>query len=152
MQWTDILIIVFAVLAVIVAALYFLNKWASKKNNEQQSVIEKTKQSTTIFVIDKKRDKAQNVTLPKAITDNLPKMAKTMKMNFVKAKVGPQIVTLMSDKRIYSMIETQKSYKVELAGIYIVSVKGMKTAHEMKEAAKEKSVKEKALKKEKKDK
>ena len=137
----EIFIIVIIVVALIVAALYFLNRWTAKKTVEQQSLIEKTKQQASIYVIDKKRDKAQNVTLPKAISDNLPKMYKFMKLYFIKAKIGPQIMTFISDKKVYNMISAQKTYKVELAGIYIVSVKGQKTPLELKQAAKEKAAK-----------
>lgn len=144
---SDIIIIVMAVVAVIAGALFFLNRWVSKKSVEQRSVIEKTKQQASIFVIDKTHDKAQNVTLPKSVTENMPKATKLMKMYFVKAKVGPQIVTLMCDKKAFLALEPKKTYKVDLAGMYIVSVKGMKSEKELKELAKTKKLKEKEEKK-----
>ena len=140
----DVLIIVGVVLLLIAAGLYFLNRWASKRVSGQQSMIEKTKQPASIYVIDKKHDKAENVTLPKVVTENLPKMSKVVKMHFVKAKVGPQIVTLMCDKHIFNNISLKKTYNVELAGIYIVSVKGLKSKFEQKEAVKAKRLKVKA--------
>jgi len=132
----DWIIIALVIVAVIVAALYYLNRWASKKQVGQQELIEQTKQRADIYVIDKRRDKAENVNLPKAVSGQLPKLTKLMKMYFVKAKVGPQIVTLMCEKRVFNHIDVKKSYKVELAGMYIVGVKGMKTAAEEKQAAK----------------
>ena len=138
----DIAIIVLAVVAVIVAGLYFLNKWASKKMGDQQELIEKSKQTVSIYTIDKKHDKAENVTLPKVVVENLPKTSKVMKMYFVKAKVGPQIVTLMCEKNIYNAIPLKKNLKVELAGIYIVSVKGMKSEAELKKIKREKKARE----------
>ena len=139
----DILLIVGLVVVVIIVALYFLNRWASKRMSNQQSMIEKTKQAASIYVIDKKRDKAANVTLPKVVTENLPKASKLMTMNFVKAKVGPQIVTLICDKNVFNALDVKKTFQVELAGIYIVSVKGMKTAFEVKEAKRAKKSKAK---------
>ena len=147
MSFGDVMIIVIAVVVVVGAGLYFLNRWASKKSVEQQSVIEKAKQQTSIYVIDKKRDKAENVNLPKSVLENLPKMAKAMKLYFVKAKVGPQITTLMCEKNIFNMIEPKKTYKVEVAGMYIVSLKGMKSAEELKEQAKLRKQREKEDKK-----
>ncbi|MCL2354060.1 MAG: hypothetical protein FWC69_05465, partial [Defluviitaleaceae bacterium] len=113
----DILIIVFAAIVAIAAGLYFLNRWASKRYSVQQDMVSKNKMPASIYVIDKKHDKAANVQLPKMVSDNLPKTAKVMKMHFIKAKVGPQIVTLMCDKNIYGFLELRKSYNVELAGI-----------------------------------
>jgi len=46
-------------------------------------------------------------------------------MPIVKAKVGPQILTLMCDKNIYDVLVPKKTMKVELAGIYITKVSGM---------------------------
>jgi len=142
--WLDILVIVFLVVVALGIGFYFLNRWATKRYSQQQDMVEKTKQSADIFVIDMKRDKAENVNLPKAVMENLPRTAKAVKMNFVKAKVGPQIVTLMCDKSIYSALSPKKNFKVELAGIYIVSVKGAKTIHEQKEAQKSKKAEAKA--------
>ena len=142
----DILIIVGVVLVLLVAGLYFLNNWASKKMTKQNDIIAKTKQSASIYVIDKKRDKAQNVTLPKVVVQNLPKLSKRIKMNFIKAKIGPQIMTLMSDKATFEYLSAKKNFQVELSGIYIVSVKGMKTKHQLKQEQKEKLAKEKMAK------
>ena len=141
--WIDILLIVIAVLGAIVAGLYFLNRWASRRVADQQDMVEKTKQSASIYVIDKRRDKAANVTLPKVVMENLPRSAKVMKMYFVKAKVGPQIVTLMCEKTVFNALDVKKTFQVELAGIYIASVKGMKTKYELKQAQKAKKLKAK---------
>lgn len=142
-NWIDIVLIVFAVIVVLAAGLYFLNRWANKRYTQQNDMVQKSKQSAEIYVIDMKRDKAENVTLPKVVTDNLGRTAKMMKMHFVKAKVGAQVVTLMCDKNIFSSLEAKKKYKVELAGIYIVSVKGAKTKFEIKEIEKAKKAKAK---------
>ena len=150
MNVTDIIIIVVVVIAVIFAALYFLNRWASSKSVDQQSIIDKTKMTVSIYIIDKRKDKMKNVNLPKAVMDNVPKWSGFMNHHFVKAKVGPQILTLMSDKKAYKFMEAKKTYKVDLAGIYIVSVKGMKSDFERKEAAKEKKAKAKLEKQSKK--
>jgi len=144
----DITLIVIAVLGAVLGGLYFLNRWASKKVTAQQEMVNKTKQSASIYVIDKRHDKAANVTLPKVVMENLPRTTKLMKMHFVKAKIGPQIMTLMCEKGVYNALDVKKTFQVELAGIYIVHVKGMKTKYELKQAAKAKKarakVKEKA--------
>lgn len=139
----DIVLIVMAIVVAIVAGLYYLNKAAYKKMDEQQAIMDTHKMQTTIYVIDKKRDKITNISLPKAAQAQIPKYAKMMKMYFVKAKIGPQIVTLMCDKNVFNGIPMKKNIKAEIAGMYIISFAGMKSADEMKKIQKEKKKKEK---------
>ena len=131
----DIAIIVGVVLVGVVVGLYYLNKWAAKKTSEQQKFVDSSKMDVTIFVLDKKHDKAANVNLPKAVMAKLPKMYKFMKMYFVQAKVGPQIVTLMCEKRIFNHLPVKKNVKVELAGMFISNIKGLRSDYEIKQAA-----------------
>ena len=139
MNAMDIILIVAAAVAAIVAGIYFLNKWAAKRMTGQQEIIDRTRTVTTIYVIDKKKDKAANVNLPKAAASQMPKVYKFIKMPFVKAKIGPQIVTLMCDGKVFKALPVKKSVKVGLAGIYIVDMVGMKTEKEMKEQKKQKA-------------
>ena len=143
----DIMLIVIVVLGLIVAGLYMLNRWAGRRMSEQQSAIEQAKQAASIYVIDKKHDKAANVNLPKVVMENMPKTSKVMKMYFVKAKIGPQIMTLMCEKHVFNALDVKKTYQVELAGIYIAGIKGMKSKYEQKQAAKARKAKAKASKK-----
>jgi len=143
----DILLIVIVALGAIIGGLYLLNRWASKRLHGQQDMIEKTKQSTSIYVIDMKHDKAANVHLPKVVMDNMPRTAKLMKMYFVKAKIGPQIMTLMCEKQVFAALDVKKTFQVELAGIDIVSVKDMKSKYEKKQKRKAKKQKAKEDKK-----
>jgi len=133
-----------AVVGIGILVFYFLSKWSYKKMGEHQEIIERTRQSTTIFVIDKSRGRLKPGILPKAVMDQMPRSAKLLKMNFVKAKVGPQIVTLVCDKDIYNALPLKKNAKVELSGMYISSMQGLKTKEELKAMKKEK--KEKAKK------
>lgn len=144
MSFLDIIIIVAVVIGALLAGLYFLNKWAYKRMDTQQTMIDKMKNSMSIYVIDKKRDKITNVNMPKAVIDQMPKMYKRMKLCFVQAKIGPQIMTLMCDKNVFAAIPIKKNVKVEIAGMYIVSVAGMKTPQELKALKKEKKLKAKA--------
>ena len=127
----DIGIIIFVVVVIVVVVIYLLNRWASKRLVEQSSLIERTKQPASIYVIDKKRDKMQNANFPKAIQEQVPKWNKLIKMYLVKAKIGPQIMTLMCDKHVFEALPLKKTVKVDLAGIYIVHMKGMKSKKEM---------------------
>lgn len=148
MTWGDWLILIIAVIAVIAGVLIFLNKKAYKKMSQQNEMIEQSKMLQNAYIIDKTRDKISNVkSLPKVVIDNVPKWSKFMKMNFVKAKIGPQIVTLITDKRVYKALPVKKSVKIEIAGLYIVNMVGMKSDEELKAIEKAKKEKAKAEKK-----
>ena len=136
MQLLDILIIVAILIAIIVLVLYFLNKWAGRRMANQQEMIEQHKQTATIYIIDKKKDKITNANLPKAMASQIPRMGRLMKMPLVKAKIGPQIVTLICDNAVFPALPVKKNVTVEIAGAYIVSMKGMKTKQQLAEQRK----------------
>jgi hypothetical protein len=128
---------VVAILAIVVMAVfYFLNKWAGKKAAAQQDMVEQHKQTVSIYVIDKKKDKITNAGFPKAVQDQIPRMAKIMKTPLVKAKIGPQIMTLVCEAKVFDALPLKKTVSVEIAGAYIVGMKGMKTKMEMAEMRK----------------
>ena len=114
-----------------VVVVYFLNRWAGKRTAQHQEMVAQHKQTMSIYVIDKKKDKLTNANLPKAMTDQMPRMGKFMKMPLVKAKVGTQIMTLVCDENVFNALPIKKNVSVEMAGIYIVGMKGMKTKLEM---------------------
>ncbi|MDR1914343.1 MAG: hypothetical protein LBQ68_07685 [Clostridiales bacterium] len=141
MQLWDILFLVFIIVGVLGVGLYFLNRWASKRMVEQQDTLERVKQTVNIFIIDKKKQKPLNSSLPKEVKSKLPPIYRFMKAPLVKAKVGPQIVTLMSDPKVFDALPIKKQVKVELAGVYISGMPGMKTKAEIQALAKAKKTK-----------
>jgi hypothetical protein len=114
-------------------ALFLLNRWASKRMVQQQDMIERSRQPASIYVIDKKMERIRNANFPKVVYEQMPKWNRFMKVPLVKAKIGPQIMTLMCDRQVFDVLPIKKTVKVELAGIYISSMKGMKTKKEMRE-------------------
>ena len=129
--WMVLLIIVI-ILAVVLAVLYFLGKKAQKKQEAQQAQIEASKQTVSMLVIDKKRTPLKEAGLPQMVIDQTPKMMRRMKLPVVKAKVGPKIMTLISDEKIFELIPVKKEVKAQVSGIYIVGVKGVRGALETK--------------------
>ncbi|MCI8341962.1 MAG: hypothetical protein HFE62_01910 [Firmicutes bacterium] len=121
----DIFIIVTIIVAVAMFVMFRIGKKNYAKNLEAQTFINQYKMITPILVIDKKFEKPTPNNLPKNIYEQLPKSAKLRKMPIVKAKVGPQITTLMCDKNIYDNLVVKKTVKVELAGIYISNIVGL---------------------------
>lgn len=120
-----ILIVIFIIVGII-AGIYFLNRYTYKKMNQQQALIDKNKVTASIYVIDKKRQLPTDANLPKAVIEAMPRLYKMRKAYCVKAKVGPQIATLMCEKKIFEELHPKKTFKVELAGMYIVGLKGHK--------------------------
>ncbi len=148
MNISDIVLLVFLIAAILGIGFYFLNKWAFKRMNTQNEMIEQYKTTQTAYIIDKRRDKAANVNLPKAVQEKMPKASRFVKLNFVKVKIGPQILTLVADKNVYKALPLKKSIKIDIAGLYIVSMAGLKTPEQIKAIEKEKKEKAKLAKKE----
>ena len=122
---TIILLVVLAVVAIALVALYFLGKKAQKKQAEQQELMEANKQTVSMLIIDKKRMKLKDAGLPQMVLEQAPKLMRNTKLPVVKAKVGPQIITLISEEKIFDSIPVKKEVKAVVSGIYILDVKGL---------------------------
>lgn len=123
--WSIVLIIILVILIAAIVVLYFLGKRAQKKQAEQQEQIEAYKQNVSMLIIDKKRMKLKESGLPQTVIDSTPKLMRRAKLPIVKAKVGPQVMTLVADERIFDSIPVKKEVKAVVSGIYITSVKGL---------------------------
>lgn len=126
MQIWQIILIVLAVLAIVLVGLYFLGRKMQSKMDQQQNLINQHKMTTSILVIDKKKEKITNSNLPKTVIEQFPKVYRFKKMPLVKAKVGPQITTFICDDKVFKKLPTKKVVKVDIAGLYIVSIKSIK--------------------------
>lgn len=122
----QILLIILIVLVVLFGVLYFFGKKMQTKMDQQQNIINQSKTTASILVIDKKKDKITNSNLPKMVMDQFPKWYRFRKIPLVKAKIGPQITTLICDDKLFKKLPTKKVVKVEIAGLYIVSIKSIK--------------------------
>lgn len=122
---TIVLLVILGILIVSVVVLYFLGKKAQKRQAEQQQQIEAMKQTVSMLIIDKKRMKLKESGLPQAVIEQSPKLMRNSKLPIVKAKVGPQIMSLVSDEKIFDSIPVKKEVKAVVSGIYITDVKGL---------------------------
>ncbi len=120
-----IAIIVIAVLIGLFVALYFLGKKAEKRQAEQQATLEQYKQTVPMLIIDKKRMKMTESGLSQSVIDSTPKLMRRAKLPIVKAKVGPQVMSLVCDEKIFDSIPVKKEVKATVSGIYITDVKGL---------------------------
>ncbi len=134
--WTIILICVIVVMVAAIIALYFFGKKQEKKQAEQQEQLKAMAQSVSLLIIDKKRMKIKEAGFPSVVLENTPKYLRRAKVPVVKAKIGPKIMTLMCDEKIFPLVPVKKEVKAVISGIYITEVKGLRGPLETPKKAK----------------
>ncbi|MDL2301175.1 hypothetical protein LJC58_02350 [Lachnospiraceae bacterium OttesenSCG-928-D06] len=122
---TIIFIIILAVLAIALVVLYFLGKRAQKKQEEQQEALNANRQTVSMLIIDKKRMKLKDAGLPQMVIDQTPKLMRGSKLPILKVKVGPQIMSLICEEKIFDTVPVKKEVKAVVSGIYVMEVKGL---------------------------
>lgn len=142
---TIVLLVILIVFIIGLVVLYFLGKKAQKKQDEQQAMMQANKQSVSMLIIDKKRMKLKDAGLPQMVLEQTPKMMRGTKMPIVKAKVGPQIVSLVCDEKIFESIPVKKEVKASVSGIYILEVKGLHGKNQTPTTTKKKGFFKRAL-------
>lgn len=126
MNWVNILLIILFVLVIALIALYYFGRKAQKKQVAQQEQMEAMKQTVSMLVIDKKMMKIKESGLPQMVIDQTPKLMRRTKLPIVKAKVGPRVMTLVADSKIFEQIPVKKEVKATVSGIYITAVRGVR--------------------------
>ena len=104
--WSIVLLIVIAVLIAALVALTIVGKKLQKKQEANNAQLEAAKQVMSMLVIDKKMMK--------------------MKDAIVKAKIGPRVMSLMCDPKVFDQIPIKAEVKAEVSGIYIVGIKSVR--------------------------
>lgn len=124
--WVFITIIVVLVLGVLLFLLYRYGTKLQKQQAETQEQIKNSSQTVSMLIIDKKRMKIKESGLPQMVIDETPKYLRNSKLPIVKAKVGPQILNMICDEKIFDQIPLKKEVKATVSGIYITGVKGLR--------------------------
>ncbi len=122
----QVLFVILLVLIVALVVLYFVGRRMQKKQAAQQEQMEAAKQTVSMLIIDKKKLPIKQSGLPQMVIDQTPKLMRRSKLPIVKAKVGPRIMTLVSDAAIFDSIPVKKEVKAVVSGIYIMEVKGVR--------------------------
>lgn len=120
-----VLLVILAILVVALVVLYFLGRKAQKRQEQQQAQIDAMKQTVSMLIIDKKRMKLKDSGLPQAVLAQTPKLLRGSKLPIVKAKVGPQVMSLVCEEKIFDSVPVKKEVKAVVSGIYITDVKGL---------------------------
>lgn len=121
-----ILLGVLIVVLVALIILYFFGKKAEKKQAAQQEQLEAAAQTVSMLIIDKGRMKLRDAGFPAVVVENTPKYLRRAKVPVVKAKIGPKVMTLMCDEKVFPHIPIKKEVKATVSGIYITGVKGVR--------------------------
>ena len=130
--WSIVLLVILAIVVVAFIALMIYGNKLQKKSQAAQANMLAGAQTFSILVIDKKRIKLKEAGFPQIVIDQTPKYLRGSKVPVVKAKIGPKITSLMCDEKIFDLIPVKKEVKASISGIYIMDVKGLRSALDTK--------------------
>ena len=123
MMWYVLIAILILLVIAVILLIYFGNKM-QKKQAENQAQIDAMAQTVSKLIIDKKRLRVKDSGLPAMVIDQVPKYLRLSKMPIVKAKVGPKVMNLIADEKVFELLPVKKEVKVVVSGIYITGIKG----------------------------
>lgn len=135
-MFIKILIVILIIVLIALGVLYYFGNKMQKRQREQQGQLEAMAQTVSMLVIDKKRMKITEAGLPQIVIDQTPKYLRRSKLPIVKAKVGPKIMTLIADEKVFQVIPVKKECKVVVSGIYITEIKSARGGLEQAPAKK----------------
>ena len=115
--------IIVIVLAILLVVLYFLGKNLQNKQASQQEAMDAAAQQMNLYIIDMKMMKAMDANLPKMVTEQIPKYMRRAKLPIVKAKVGPRVMSLICDAKVFDTIAPKQEVKATVSGLYITAAK-----------------------------
>ncbi len=127
-----VLIIVAVVVLAVFIVLYLLGRKLQKKQEASEAQMKAAAQTFSILVIDKKKMKMKDAGLPKMVLDQTPKYMRASKVPIVKAKIGPKVMSMVCDAKIFDLIPVKKEVKAVISGIYIMDVKGLRSSLDAK--------------------
>ncbi|MCI8960305.1 MAG: hypothetical protein HFG62_14465 [Lachnospiraceae bacterium] len=122
----NVLLIILAIVLVALVVLYFLGRKMEKRQVEQQQMLEAAAQTVSMLIIDKKKLKIKDAGLPKIVGEQTPWYMKWAKLPIVKAKVGPKVMTLIADEKVFASLPVKTEAKVVVSGLYITAIKSVR--------------------------
>jgi hypothetical protein len=127
---TITLLIIAVVITAALIVLYIFGRRLQKKQEASETQMRAGAQTVSILVIDKKKMKLKEANLPKIVLDQTPKYLRGSKVPIVKAKIGPKVMSLVCDIKVFDLIPVKKEVKAVMNGIYIMDVKGLRSGLE----------------------
>ena len=105
----NVILVILIIIVAALAVLYFLGRKLEKRQVEQQALMEAAAQTVSMLVIDKKKMKIKEANLPKIVYE-----------------IGPKVMTLMADERVFQALPVKTEAKVVISGIYITEIKSVR--------------------------
>ena len=121
--WAIVILSILAVLIGLLIALIIVGRKMQKKQAASQADIEAASQVISMLVIDKKKMRVKDANLPKMVAEQIPKYMRMAKLPLVKAKVGPKVMTLIADVKVFENLPLKTEVKVAVSGMYITEIK-----------------------------
>lgn len=121
-----VLAVIAVILLVLLVALFFWGRKLEKNQAEQQALIQANTQVVSMLVIDKKKLKIKDAVaagLPQIVLDNTPAYMRWAKLPIVKCKIGPKVMTLIADEKVFQVIPVKTECKCAVSGLYITEIK-----------------------------
>lgn len=128
-------IVTLVVVVVLIVALFFLYRFGTKmqrKSEQSQAEMKAASQSVSLLVIDKKRLKLKEAGLPSIVMEQTPKYLRGSKLPIAKVKIGPKVLNMVCEEKIFDVLPVKKEVKAIISGIYIMEVKGLRGGLEAK--------------------
>lgn len=123
-----VILIILAILIVALVVLYIIGRRLQKKQEAAMPDVRANAQSVSMLIIDKKHLKLKEAGFPPIVLEQTPKYMRGAKVPVVKAKVGPRVMNLMCDEKIFDDIPLKKEVKALINGIYIIEVRGLRNS------------------------
>ena len=123
---TIVLTVILVLVIAACVALYIFGKKAEKKQAAQREQMEAAAQVISMLIIDQKKMKLKEAGLPAAVVENTPKYLRRTKIPVVKAKIGPRIMTLMCENKVFEVMPVKKEIKAVVSGLYITEIKSVR--------------------------
>ena len=124
--WMIVTLVIVLVVTAALVALYIFGSMMQKKQEKAQADMMVGAQTYSILVIDKKKMKLKEAGFPAVVLEQTPKYLRNSKVPVVKAKIGPKVMSLMCEPKVFDLIPIKKEVKAVMNGIYIIDVKGMR--------------------------
>lgn len=121
--WIVVMIVVIIVLVAALVALSIYGKKLQDRQAQSQKDMQAAAQTASLLIIDKKRMKLKESGLPQIVIEQTPKRFRGQKVPIVKAKVGPKIMSLICEEKIFDQVPIRKEVKAVVSGIYIMDIK-----------------------------
>ncbi|MCD7819690.1 MAG: hypothetical protein LUH07_11665 [Lachnospiraceae bacterium] len=121
-----VLLIILIILVIALIVLYFVGRRMQKRQLAQQEQMEAAKQTVSMLIIDKKMLPIKQSGLPQMVIDQTPRLMRRSKLPIVKAKVGPRVMTLVADSKVFDLIPVKREIKAVVSGIYIMEIKSVR--------------------------